>query len=83
MRVIRGGTTVDVDVHDVVVCDAVRLGVGDILCADGLLLEGSFVKTDEACLTGEPKLISKDTHKHPFLLSGTKVMEGVSPSQWL
>jgi len=76
VRVVRNGANAEVNVNDVVVGDVVLLGVGDILCADGLLLEGSSVKTDESALTGEPKLISKDNDKHPFLLSGTKVMEG-------
>ena len=75
VRVVRDGQHMEIPVEEVVVGEVVLLTVGDILCADGLILEGSEVRTDESALTGEPKLLEK-TLKFPFLLSGTKVMEG-------
>ena len=75
VRVSRSGSNTTVPIADVVVGDVVILSIGDILCADGILLEGSTVKTDESALTGEPELVRK-SETAPFLLSGTKVMDG-------
>ena len=49
---------------------------GDVLPVDGILVECQDVKVDESSLTGEPVLINKSLDKKPFMLSGTKVMEG-------
>jgi Ca2+ transporting ATPase len=76
VRALRDGSVNDVRAADLVVGDIVQLAVGDIFPTDGLLLQGDRVTTDESALTGEPKLISKDPINAPFLLSGTKVMEG-------
>ena len=73
---IRDGQSVEVHTRDIVVGDIVLLSVGDILCADGILLEGDCVSTDESALTGEPILIKKFLDRDSLLLSGTKVMEG-------
>ena len=74
--VIRNSEKLTIKTHDVVVGEIVCLSVGDIICADGLLIEGHGVKTDESSLTGETKDISKSVNENPFLLSGTRVMEG-------
>ena len=76
VRCLRDGQVVDVKSSDLVAGDIVQLGVGDIFSVDGLLLQGDGVSADESALTGEPKLIRKDASEAPFLLSGTKVMEG-------
>jgi len=76
VRCLRDGEVKDVRAAELVCGDVVQLGVGDILSADGLLIKGDSVSTDESALTGEPKLIRKDPLESPFLLSGTKVMEG-------
>jgi len=76
--VIRNGRTLDVSPKEIVVGDVVRIAVGDIVAADGVLLEGTDVKMDESALTGEPILVSKeaDGDRDPFILSGTSVMTG-------
>ena len=74
--VIRGGQKVTIATNDILVGDIVTISVGDIICADGLLLEGHGIETDESSLTGETKSVKKSADKNPFLLSGTKVMEG-------
>lgn len=51
----------------------VIVGVGDIICADGVVIESSALYCDESSLTGEPVLVAKGADTHPFLLSGTKV----------
>jgi Ca2+ transporting ATPase len=80
VNVIRGGQTLSMHPRDLVVGDILRLSVGDILAADGILVQGKGVKMDEAALTGESKLIEKWAETNgaftPFLLSGTSVMDG-------
>jgi Ca2+ transporting ATPase len=76
IRCLRDCHVQDVKSSEIVVGDVVQLAVGDILVGDGLLLQGDGVSTDESAMTGEPKLIRKSVDEAPFLLSGTKVMEG-------
>jgi P-type Ca2+ transporter type 2B len=76
VRCKRDGEITDVRSAELVVGDIVQLAIGDIFPADGILLTGHSVATDESALTGEPKLIYKDPVSAPYLLSGTKVMEG-------
>eukprot|EP00941_MAST-03F_sp_MAST-3F-sp1_P006382 g6382.t1 len=61
---------------DLVVGDIVKLTYGDIVDADGILLEGDGIKMDEASLTGESDLCKKNPEKKMFILSGTGVKEG-------
>ncbi len=55
--------------------DIVWVNYGDLLCADGILLDGNGIMCDESSMTGEPILIAKNPATKPFMLSGTKVME--------
>lgn len=75
VAVVRGGRRQEVSTRTIVVGDVIELAVGDILQADGILIEGHEIKTDESALTGETDYIKKNSEK-PFLLSGTKLMEG-------
>ncbi|NWW73616.1 AT2B1 ATPase, partial [Climacteris rufus] len=49
---------------------------GDLLPADGVLIQGNDLKIDESALTGESDHVRKSLEKDPLLLSGTHVMEG-------
>ncbi|KFV84046.1 Plasma membrane calcium-transporting ATPase 1, partial [Struthio camelus australis] len=49
---------------------------GDLLPADGILIQGNDLKIDESALTGESDHVRKAVDKDPMLLSGTHVMEG-------
>ncbi|NXH62433.1 AT2B1 ATPase, partial [Rhabdornis inornatus] len=49
---------------------------GDLLPADGVLIQGNDLKIDESALTGESDHVRKSLDKDPLLLSGTHVMEG-------
>jgi Ca2+ transporting ATPase len=88
--VIRGGEIVKMHPGELVVGDILKVDTGDVLPADGILIEGK-VKMDEAALTGESKLMEKRPHtgipagdgEHPeddeitpFMMSGTNVMDG-------
>eukprot|EP01136_Pigoraptor_vietnamica_P010647 Opistho-1_new@48531 len=76
IKVIRDGRPTEVSTFDLVVGDVVRLEVGDILTADGIMIDGNDLKMDESSMTGESDLIRKDSER-PFLFSGTSVMEGI------
>lgn len=77
IKVIREGKNTSVLVSKLMVGDVVSLEVGDMIPADGLLLEGYDLKIDESAMTGETDLIKKSASQDPFLLSGCKAQEGV------
>ncbi|KAK5985922.1 hypothetical protein GCK32_011571, partial [Trichostrongylus colubriformis] len=74
--VIRGGQPIDIVVNDLVVGDVARVKYGDLLPADGLVIQSNDLKIDESSLTGESDLIRKSFDHDPVLLSGTNAMEG-------
>ena len=49
---------------------------GDLLPADGIILQSNDLKIDESSLTGESDQVKKGKDDDPMLLSGTHVMEG-------
>ncbi|RHZ31091.1 hypothetical protein DYB26_006314, partial [Aphanomyces astaci] len=77
IKVIRNGVPAEVSKFNLVVGDVVRVDLGDIIPADGLVFDENDLKLDESAMTGESLLLKKDRQTAPFLLSGTKVMEGV------
>lgn len=46
------------------------LPAGDLLPADGILIQGNDLKIDESSLTGESDQVRKSLEKDPMLLSG-------------
>uniref|UniRef100_A0AC34FP68 Calcium-transporting ATPase n=1 Tax=Panagrolaimus sp. ES5 TaxID=591445 RepID=A0AC34FP68_9BILA len=74
--VIRDGQPVDISVHELVVGDIARVKYGDLLPADGVVIQSNDLKLDESSLTGESDLIRKSPDTDPILLSGTHAMEG-------
>ncbi|CAI5448891.1 unnamed protein product [Caenorhabditis angaria] len=74
--VIRNGEAIDVPVSDLVVGDIARVKYGDLLPADGFLIQSNDLKIDESSLTGESDHIKKSVESDPVLLSGTYAMEG-------
>jgi len=97
-KVIRFGASTLLSGSDILVGDVVKLEPGDVIPADGILLDGYNVACDESSATGESDLVQKtpgdevyrqltgsseeDVNSSlpkldPFLLSGTKVLEGV------
>ncbi|KAJ5507754.1 hypothetical protein N7527_009897 [Penicillium freii] len=92
VKVTRSGKTDMVSVYDIMVGDIIHLEAGDSIPADGILVSGYGVKCDESSATGESDQMKK-TPGHevwqqivggkatkkldPFLISGSKVLEGV------
>lgn len=74
--VMRGGRRQQVSIYDIVVGDIVCLKIGDQVPADGLFIDGHSLQVDESSMTGESDHVGIDSAQHPFLVSGTKVVDG-------
>ncbi|MEN3048033.1 MAG: cation-translocating P-type ATPase [Candidatus Caldarchaeales archaeon] len=64
-RVLRDGDVATVPAHQVVPGDVLVLGEGDIVAADGRLVESHGLKVDESALTGESVPVEKVTRALP------------------
>lgn len=47
---------------------------GDLLPADGILIQGNDLKIDESSLTGESDQVKKSLEKDPMLMSGNYLL---------
>ncbi|XP_075751418.1 plasma membrane calcium-transporting ATPase 3 isoform X12 [Rhipicephalus microplus] len=74
--VIRGGEVHQIAVTEIVVGDICQVKYGDLLPADGIIIQSNDLKIDESTLTGESDHVKKGEHTDPMLFSGTHVMEG-------
>lgn len=74
--VIRAGEVIQIPVSDIVVGDICQVKYGDLLPADGIVLQSNDLKVDESSLTGESDHLRKGEDLDPILFSGTHVMEG-------
>merc|ERR1711892_1260962 len=74
--VIRNSTMTQVQVGEIVVGDIISVKYGDLLPADGLVMQSNDLKVDESSLTGESDQVNKGSASDPMVLSGTHVMEG-------
>nr|KAF7394273.1 hypothetical protein H0235_016868 [Vespula pensylvanica] len=74
--VIRQGEVKQISVSDIVVGDICQIKYGDLLPADGILIQSNDLKVDESSLTGESDHVKKGEAFDPMVLSGTHVMEG-------
>lgn len=90
VKIIRDGKESLISVHDVLVGDILKLEPGDIIPCDGIILEAHNLKCDESTATGESDTIKKLKYEEcikglesntlkadPFIISGSKVLEGV------
>ncbi|KAF5461682.1 hypothetical protein F2P56_017761 [Juglans regia] len=75
LEVIRGGRRIEISIYDIVVGDVIPLNIGDQVPADGVLISGHSLAVDESSMTGESKIVHKDS-KDPFLMSGCKIADG-------
>ncbi len=62
--VLRDGTWQEVKRHEVVPGDVVRVGAGDLIPADGRLIESRDLYVQQAALTGESLPSEKDARAH-------------------
>lgn len=85
---VRSGKSCQISVFDIVVGDLLRVGPGDVLAADGLLVEAFSMRCDESHLSGELEAVHKvpacrTSRESPgefvdsFLYSGAVVSQGV------
>ncbi|KAH9629556.1 hypothetical protein HF086_008600 [Spodoptera exigua] len=74
--VIRGSEVRQVPISEIVCGDICQIKYGDLLPADGILLQSNDLKVDESSLTGESDHVKKGEAFDPMVLSGTHVMEG-------
>ncbi|XP_020871438.1 calcium-transporting ATPase 8, plasma membrane-type [Arabidopsis lyrata subsp. lyrata] len=77
LYVTRGGGSVWVSIYDIVVGDIVPLRNGGQVPADGVLFHANSLKIDEQEITGPHDIVQKDLQIDPFLLSGSKLIEGI------
>ncbi|XP_073119556.1 calcium-transporting ATPase 12, plasma membrane-type-like [Henckelia pumila] len=76
VEVVRNGRRKHASIFDIVVGDVICLKIGDQVPADGLLVEGHCLQVDESSMTGESDHVEIDNDLNPFLVSGTKVVDG-------
>ncbi|CAO3610583.1 unnamed protein product [Cunninghamella blakesleeana] len=86
VKLLRNGKEKEISVYEIQVGDILLLEPGDILPVDGVYLEGHNVACDESSATGESDTMKKKPFPtddqdvediDSFLLSGSKVLEGV------
>lgn len=59
-KVLRGGTVTQIPSSEVTIGDIVMLEAGDVVPADGRILENASLKIDESALTGESLAVEKN-----------------------
>jgi P-type Ca2+ transporter type 2C len=70
VKVLRRGKMQERSTTKLMVGDVVKLESGDKVPADGVLISGTDISSNESALTGEVEDKAKDVTKDPFLLSG-------------
>ncbi len=72
-KVLRDGTAIQLPARELVVGDVILLEAGDMVPADGRLIENASLKVDESALTGESLAVGDRTN---MLFSGSFVTYG-------
>lgn len=70
---VRNNTETEIPTEDVVVNDILKISAGEMICADGTVIDGE-ISTDESALTGESVEIKKK--KNDTVLKGSIVCQG-------
>ena len=76
ITVIRDGKEKTISVFDLVVGDIAKIGAGDVMPVDAIVLWSMKLSVDESTVTGEPDQQKKDSSHSPFLLSGSQIADG-------
>ena len=58
-KVLRDGSAVQIPARELVIGDVILLEAGDMISADGRLIENASLKVDESALTGESLAVEK------------------------
>jgi Ca2+-transporting ATPase len=98
VKVIRSGKSFTISVYDILVGDVLHMEPGDLIPADGIFISGHNVKCDESSATGESDQMKKTGAEQvlrllerghndskdldPFIISGSKVLEGVGTCKY-
>ncbi|KAL6876886.1 cation transporting ATPase [Trichoderma novae-zelandiae] len=87
VTVLRSGRIQQISIYDVMVGDVLHIEAGEVVAADGVLIQGSSLYIDESSITGETQLVrktastdrsrSRAVQPDPFIFSGTTVCRGV------
>ncbi|MEM4567057.1 MAG: heavy metal translocating P-type ATPase [Sulfolobales archaeon] len=75
VRVIRNGSTAEVDVSEVVPGDLIEVRAGEKIYVDGVVVEG-YGYVDESTFTGEPLPRLKTSERADVVLAGTTMTSG-------
>lgn len=73
-KALRNAAWGDVPAKDLVPGDIVRVRLGDVIPADGVLLDGDYLDVDQAALTGESLAVTKG--RGDVVYSGSIVKKG-------
>ena len=76
-RVIRNGEIISIHAEDIVISDLVVAGEGELVPADGKIIQSADFSLNESMLTGESFSVFKTaTDDAPFAFQGTQVVSG-------
>lgn len=78
VTVIRDGKERLVSVFELCVGDIAKIGIGDVMPVDALVLWSQGLLADESSMTGESDHVKKSFDKAPFLLSGSQIADGAA-----
>jgi len=71
--VMRNGSLVEIEAHDVVPGDILQIEEGSIIPADGrIVTEGAFLQVDQSSITGESLAVEKHTGDEVYSSSSVK-----------
>lgn len=76
INVLRDGTIKQIITSDLLVGDISFLTYGNLVPADGVLIESNNLKVDEAVLTGESDLVKKSDDDDDIFLFNSETFEG-------
>ncbi|XP_009792877.1 putative calcium-transporting ATPase 13, plasma membrane-type [Nicotiana sylvestris] len=76
VEAVRKGRRQQISIFEIVVGDVISLKIGDQVPADGILIQGHSLQVDESSMTGESDHVEVNLSQNPFLISGTKVVDG-------
>ncbi|WMV47821.1 hypothetical protein MTR67_041206 [Solanum verrucosum] len=76
IEAVRKGRHQQISIFEIVVGDVICLKIGDQVPADGILVQGHSLQVDESSMTGESDHVEINLTRNPFLISGTKVVDG-------